>query len=381
MRRCCPPRSLSWWAAGACWSRWEAATRACWSCWILTTSRQRYATCSQAGGVGACWLAHSIQGNLGPASLLPTHPCSSVHGLLYLSLASCKPACLSAGAGRGGGCHFPGASSQAGGAGAKRPRGAARGGAGPRAAGWWWWWPPHGIGLPLHAWRAGLLPEHHMLPLIAANTRCPPCRLPLLPLQLLRMHLLENVRVRVEAGHIDYVNELRWGQRSGSGSGSLVVAAQVVAACVATAACTAVSWLHSQSLRQPWRCMGKPLQEKAAACINLNLLSSCLPACPPFLARPPAGWAPSCSWGSPPCWSRRRRGAQTRRAPVWERCRRAWRRCRSACASTMAASCRQAPAGLPLSDAGSQVCAQLLCLCMHGCNITFLLASLARQIL
>lgn len=29
------------------------------------------------------------------------------------------------------------------------------------------------------------------------------------PLQLLRMHLLENVRVRVEAGHIDYVNELR----------------------------------------------------------------------------------------------------------------------------------------------------------------------------
>lgn len=28
-------------------------------------------------------------------------------------------------------------------------------------------------------------------------------------LQLLRMHLLENVRVRVEAGHIDYVNELR----------------------------------------------------------------------------------------------------------------------------------------------------------------------------
>ncbi|KAL4458480.1 hypothetical protein ABPG75_013345 [Micractinium tetrahymenae] len=30
-------------------------------------------------------------------------------------------------------------------------------------------------------------------------------------LQLLRMHLLENVRVRVEAGHIDYVNELRVG--------------------------------------------------------------------------------------------------------------------------------------------------------------------------
>mgnify|MGYP001810351419 CR=1 FL=1 len=28
-------------------------------------------------------------------------------------------------------------------------------------------------------------------------------------LQLLRMHLLENVRVRVEAGHIDYVNEVR----------------------------------------------------------------------------------------------------------------------------------------------------------------------------
>ena len=38
-----------------------------------------------------------------------------------------------------------------------------------------------------------------------------PCPAPLpLVLQLLRMHLLENVRVRVEAGHIDYVNELRW---------------------------------------------------------------------------------------------------------------------------------------------------------------------------
>ena len=35
-----------------------------------------------------------------------------------------------------------------------------------------------------------------------------PVRVPPL-LQLLRMHLLENVRVRVEAGHIDYVNELR----------------------------------------------------------------------------------------------------------------------------------------------------------------------------
>ena len=29
-------------------------------------------------------------------------------------------------------------------------------------------------------------------------------------LQVLRMHLLENVRVRIEAGHIDYVNEARW---------------------------------------------------------------------------------------------------------------------------------------------------------------------------
>lgn len=40
-------------------------------------------------------------------------------------------------------------------------------------------------------------------PVSCALLRCPP--------QLLRMHLLENVRVRVEAGHIDYVNELRWG--------------------------------------------------------------------------------------------------------------------------------------------------------------------------
>jgi hypothetical protein len=59
----------------------------------------------------------------------------------------------------------------------------------------------------------------HCLPLMsvasgASTFRLLPCPL-LPPLQLLRMHLLENVRVRVEAGHIDYVNELRWGQCSG----------------------------------------------------------------------------------------------------------------------------------------------------------------------
>lgn len=32
---------------------------------------------------------------------------------------------------------------------------------------------------------------------------CPPTP------QVLRMHLLENVRLRIEAGHIDYVNEIR----------------------------------------------------------------------------------------------------------------------------------------------------------------------------
>lgn len=33
--------------------------------------------------------------------------------------------------------------------------------------------------------------------------------LPLGRPQVLRMHVLENVRLRIEAGHIDYVNEIR----------------------------------------------------------------------------------------------------------------------------------------------------------------------------
>lgn len=43
----------------------------------------------------------------------------------------------------------------------------------------------------------------------AANPACCPAPSSPHPPQLLRMHLLENVRVRVEAGHFDFINELR----------------------------------------------------------------------------------------------------------------------------------------------------------------------------
>ena len=62
----------------------------------------------------------------------------------------------------------------------------------------------------------------------------------------MRMHLLENVRIRVEAGHIDYVNELRWGQGWWGGGGGL----------------PALCWYNGEGLH---------LSPAAAACARLSL--------------------------------------------------------------------------------------------------------------
>lgn len=134
--------------------------------------------------------------------------------------------------------------------------------------------------------------------------------------QLLRMHLLENVRVRVEAGHIDYVNELR----CGGGAGAVRARGGTGRAVQAGGKLTVAS--H--------QCPGSPGTPVCAAC-ELAFPRDCLRA---------AAWAPSCSWASRTCWSRRSARGRARPAQGWPRCRPAWRRCRSACGSTTAASCR-----------------------------------------